>query len=131
MNSQSITSETGPETVGDYPSISVVIPVRNEAVHIEACLDSVLSQEYSPERIEILSIDAMSDDGSRQIVRQYAALHSNIRLLDNPGLLTPAGFNLGIRHAWNGASLLDISRAALQYSATVKTTASVLGNLLK
>jgi GT2 family glycosyltransferase len=62
-------------------------------------LDSVLSQEYLPERIEILVIDAMSDDGSRQTIQRYASGRSNIHLLDNPNLLTPAGFNLGIRHA--------------------------------
>jgi succinoglycan biosynthesis protein ExoA len=83
----------------DTPSISVVIPMRDEAGFIEACLDSVLNQEYPTERIEILVVDAMSDDGSRQIVHRYASGRSDIHLLDNPDLLTPAGFNLGIRHA--------------------------------
>jgi succinoglycan biosynthesis protein ExoA len=113
VNSQSITSEIGPEVVADYPSISVIIPVRNEAGHIEACLDSVLSQEYPPEQIEVLIADAMSDDGTRQIVRRYAAVHSNIHLLDNPGLLTPAGFNLGIRHAGGDYVALVSSHSVL------------------
>jgi succinoglycan biosynthesis protein ExoA len=92
-------SDFGREIAQDYPSISIVIPMRNEADYIEACLDSVLNQKYPLERIEVLIVDAMSDDDSRQIVRRYAAGHPHIQLLDNPGLLTPAGFNLGIRHA--------------------------------
>lgn len=73
--------------------------MRNEADYIEACLNSILGQEYLAERIEILIVDAMSDDGSRQVVETYASVYPNVRLLDNPARLTPAAFNIGIRLA--------------------------------
>jgi succinoglycan biosynthesis protein ExoA len=92
-------SEARPEVEAVCPSVSIVIPMRNEVKHIAACLDSVLRQAYPLERIQILVVDAMSEDGSRQIVQRYASLYPGIHLLDNPARVTPAGFNMGIRHA--------------------------------
>lgn len=49
------------------PDISVVIPVKNEAAGIAACIDGILSQTI-PVR-EILVIDSGSTDGTQDIAR--------------------------------------------------------------
>lgn len=81
------------------PSVAIVVPVRNEARHIEGCLRSVLYQDYPQERIQVLVVDGMSEDGSRELVSHFTQEHGNVRLLDNPGHTTPVAMNIGIRKA--------------------------------
>ena len=51
------------------------------------------------ERTEILVTDGMSDDRTRDIVRDYAERFPRIRMLDNPQRVTPAGLNAAIAAA--------------------------------
>ncbi len=50
------------------PLVTVIMPVRNEADHIEACLRSVLSQEEPEGGFEIIVADGKSTDGTREIL---------------------------------------------------------------
>ena len=61
--------------------VTVVVPAHNEIDSIAECLDSVLSQDYG--NLEILVIDAGSQDGTRELVSEKAALDSRVRLLHN------------------------------------------------
>jgi len=79
--------------------VTVVLPCRNEASHISACLDSILGSAHPAERLEVLVIDGMSDDGTREIVEQYTATYPRIRLLDNPARVVPCALNIAIRAA--------------------------------
>jgi glycosyltransferase involved in cell wall biosynthesis len=81
------------------PQVSIVIPCRDEARYIGACLDSILAADYMADRIEVLVVDGRSDDGTRDIVSRYTAAHPRIRLLENPLRITPAALNVGIRAA--------------------------------
>jgi succinoglycan biosynthesis protein ExoA len=78
------------------PFVSVVIPVYNEERYIEACLGSVLDQDYPPDRYEVIVADGGSTDRTRAIVEAAATLHPNVRLLDNPGRTQASGLNLAI-----------------------------------
>jgi glycosyltransferase involved in cell wall biosynthesis len=81
------------------PTVSVLMPIRNEAGHIQRSLEAVLQQEYPAEQMEVLVADGMSDDGTRQIVSSYQADHPNLRLIDNPGRIVPTGLNAALREA--------------------------------
>ncbi len=85
-----------PETL---PFVSVVIPVRNEEAFIARTLQRILAQDYPADRMEIIVADGMSDDKTREIVRQYAERHPLLRLIDNPLRVTPAGLNVAIAAA--------------------------------
>ncbi len=78
------------------PLVSVVIPMRNEAAHIAACLDSILAQDYPAERVEIIVVDGDSDDDSLEVLRGYG---TRLRVLRNPARIVPAAMNVGIRAA--------------------------------
>ncbi|MFI5285931.1 MAG: glycosyltransferase family 2 protein [Candidatus Dormibacteria bacterium] len=80
----------------DAPFVSVVLPVLNEERYIEACLTSVLTQDYPPDRIEVIVADGGSSDGTREIVAAIAARDTRVRLIDNPGRMQAAGLNRAI-----------------------------------
>jgi succinoglycan biosynthesis protein ExoA len=81
------------------PTVSVVVPCRNEKEHIEACVLSILTQDPLSGGIEILVVDGMSDDGTRDILERLAQEDSRVRRIDNPNRITPCGMNAGIRAA--------------------------------
>jgi glycosyltransferase involved in cell wall biosynthesis len=82
-----------------FPFVSVIMAIRNEAAFIELALKSVLAQDYPAEYLEIIVSDGMSLDGTRAIVQGMAARDSRIRLIDNPGEIVPKGMNAAIRLA--------------------------------
>jgi glycosyltransferase involved in cell wall biosynthesis len=81
------------------PLVSIVVPCRNEEKHIGRCLESILANDYPKERMEILVLDGMSEDRTREIVAGYSARYSMIRLVDNPLKHIPVAMNIGIRNA--------------------------------
>ena len=83
----------------EKPFISIIIPMRNEARHIEACLQSMLDQDYPTDRMEILVADGCSNDGSRGIVERFAVPHPNVILLENPEQIVPTGLNRAIHRS--------------------------------
>ena len=90
--------------VGDarnLPFVSIVLPIRNEADHIGACIGRLLDQDYPHERMEIIVVDGMSDDGTRARLRELQATsrHVAIRVIDNPAMIVPTGLNLAIQAA--------------------------------
>jgi glycosyltransferase involved in cell wall biosynthesis len=83
--------------LAEQPAVAALVLCRNEAAYIRACLDSLLAGTFDPERLEILVLDGMSTDGTRQIVQGFASRHPKVRLIDNPSGTKPDALNLGIR----------------------------------
>ena len=81
------------------PTVSVICPIRNEKKHIQRCLESIIGQNFPANEIEILIVDGMSDDGTRNIVKKFAAIRKNVFLHDNPGKIVPRAMNIGIKKA--------------------------------
>lgn len=90
---------SGFEDSDEFPFVSVIVPCYNEADHIRDCLDSVLQSEYPSSRMEVLAVDGGSDDGTRDILREYAHDHPHVLLLDNPDRVTPSALNRGLEEA--------------------------------
>lgn len=79
-----------------HPLISLVIPCRNEAGFIGTCIESVIANGLPEGQLEIIVVDGASEDGTPEIVRDYARRYPFIRLLENPKRITPAAMNIGI-----------------------------------
>lgn len=79
--------------------VSIICPVRNEEQYIAACLEALLSQTYNNDQIEILVVDGMSDDRTRDIVREFRSKYKNVHLIDNPQKIVPYALNAGIERA--------------------------------
>jgi glycosyltransferase involved in cell wall biosynthesis len=115
LNMRKIPEITRPEfdatpvdTAGHVPSVSIVVPARNEAEHIEAALLSLLQLDYPD--YEVIAVDDRSDDATGAILdrlqvqwRERAeSLHHLLKVLHVEDL--PQGW-LGKTHAmWCAAN---------------------------
>ena len=64
------------------PIISIVIPINNDGCCPRSCLESAVQQTFQD--MEVLCVDAVSEDGSADIVREYSALDKRIKLIEIP-----------------------------------------------
>lgn len=76
--------------------LSVVCPIYNEEKYIAKCIDSILAQDYPKDDLEVIFVDGMSTDRTREIVAEYTAKYPFIRLIDNPERIVPPAMNKGI-----------------------------------
>ncbi len=60
-----------PTSYSPSTKISVLIPARNEADNIGACLDSIQQQHYPTHLFEVIVIDDYSEDATAEIVQSY------------------------------------------------------------
>ncbi len=89
---------TGGETGAHDPFVTVIMPIRNEERFIERSLGAVLAQDFYADQYEVLVIDGMSTDRTREVVLAMAS-DRNVTILDNPGKIAPTALNVGIRYA--------------------------------
>lgn len=82
-----------------YNTVTIIIPCRNERIYISNLLNSIIENEYPSGMIELIVIDGMSDDGTREILKKYSGKHDFITFLDNPQKTVPQAMNIGIRNA--------------------------------
>ena len=85
--SRSLDTESG-DLPQPPPSISLVLPARNEERNIERCLRSILSTTYPA--LEVIVVDDHSEDATARIARDMAATDGRLRVLASPPV--PAGW---------------------------------------
>jgi glycosyltransferase involved in cell wall biosynthesis len=56
------------------PVVSFIIPVRNDAQRLRRCLNSIVSNQYPRELIELVVVDNLSTDGSELAARESGAV---------------------------------------------------------
>ena len=81
------------------PFISVILPVRNEERFITACVDSIFSQDYPAEKMEVIFVDGRSEDRTVEMLHAMQKNHPQIVVLDNPNRTVPYAMNIGIAHS--------------------------------
>ena len=79
--------------------LSVIVPCRNEADYIDPFLVNTVSMERPPGGIEILIVDGMSDDGTREKITSFSKKHPEVIIIDNVKRITPAALNIGIERS--------------------------------
>lgn len=73
------------------PSLSFVIPVRNDALNLDRCLASIRRNETAADDLEIIVVDNGSEDDSRMVAIRHGA-----RVLNLPGLRVSELRNRGV-----------------------------------
>jgi glycosyltransferase involved in cell wall biosynthesis len=79
--------------------ISIIVPCRNEARALNGFLDSLAQQDFTGYDWEVVIADGMSDDGSRDLLYEFATRDQRIRVIDNPWKITSTGLNAAIQAA--------------------------------
>jgi len=78
--------------------LSIVLPVYRVQGYLRQCLDSMLEQSYPD--FEIVAVDDCSPDRSGEILAEYAARDSRVRVVTAPqNLGLGRARNLGLEHA--------------------------------
>lgn len=88
-------SDAPPATERAWPSVSVVMPVRDDAAHLPDAVAAVLAQEY-PRELEVVLGVGPSGDGTETVARELAARDPRVKVVDNPKGVTSAGLNAAI-----------------------------------
>jgi len=73
---------------GPEPMVSLLVPARNEAANVRACVRSLLAQAYP--HLELLVLDDRSDDGTRAILDEERERDPRLVVLD--GAEPPPGW---------------------------------------
>jgi glycosyltransferase involved in cell wall biosynthesis len=82
------------------PSVSVILPVLNEELHLESSVLSILSQDYRGTFEVILAIGP-SRDQTQEIAEKLVASDSRVVIVQNPTGRTAAGLNLALNKSNN------------------------------
>ncbi len=85
--------------------VSVLVPARDEAEHIEAVVLSVLSQSAVPD-LEVVILDDGSSDHTAEILGRLAAGDPRVRVVHGPNAAPPAGW---LGKTWACQRLSDIA----------------------
>lgn len=81
-----------------FPLVSVIVPCRNEQNTIALLLEAIDAQTYPRSQMEVVIADGMSNDETRQRISEFQAQHIEleVRVIDNPQRIIPAGLNRAI-----------------------------------
>ncbi|HUK99942.1 MAG TPA: glycosyltransferase family 2 protein [Nitrospirota bacterium] len=79
--------------------ITVLIPCRNEVRYIVGCLRNIYDFAPPVGGFEVIVIDGMSNDGTREVLDRLQQQYPDLIIIDNPHKTVPHAMNLGIRQA--------------------------------
>lgn len=79
--------------------LSVICPIYNEEKYIARCIESIMQQDYPKDDLEVLFVDGMSNDRTREIIASYLPQCPYLRVLDNTHKIVPYAMNKGISEA--------------------------------
>ena len=95
-----VPDETPP--AADVATVEVIVPARNEASNIRACLEGLVAQTYPPGKLSITVVDDDSDDGTDEIIAAFARSHPGVRCVRSGPL--QAGWTGKTQACWRGAA---------------------------
>ncbi|HSJ30233.1 MAG TPA: glycosyltransferase [Longimicrobiales bacterium] len=84
--------------IHEWPHITISLPVYNEEAQIRGALDSLIALDYPADRRQIVVISDASDDGTDDIVREFAGQGVELLRMPKRGGKT-AGENAGAERA--------------------------------
>lgn len=78
------------------PKVSVIAPCRNECDFIYAFIQNIRAQDYPKHLTELIIVDGMSSDGTKQILDELSTEIPNIIVVNNIQKTVPHALNIGI-----------------------------------
>lgn len=108
----------------NYPIVSIVTTVKNGVQNIERAIESVIKQTYA--NIEYIIIDALSTDGTLEIIEKYKDKIDLYVSEDDSGIYS--GMNKGIRFAKGDYIIILNSDDYYEDIAIEKLVAAAIAN---
>lgn len=82
-------------------NVSIGVVALNEEKRLPKLLQDILGQSYPHEKTELVFVDSMSEDRTKELMKEFALEHGaeflNIQVTDNPGRSQSCGWNEAIR----------------------------------
>ena len=78
------------------PSVSILLPIRNEENFIGQTLKSIIEQDYPKEKLELVIADGDSNDRTIYEINKLKKEFYNLKILHNKDKTMPKGFNLAL-----------------------------------
>ncbi len=83
-----------------FKSVSIIIPVYNEATFIEKFLVCITEQSYPQQFIETIIVDGGSKDGTIDIINEFIENHPfDLKLFHNENKLQCYALNIGLKES--------------------------------
>ncbi len=102
--------------------VSIILPVKDTGIYLEACLDSILHQTFP--NWELIAVDDASSDHSLSILQEYARRDQRIHVLSNPtpGLLEALRFGYSrstgaLIHRMDSDDIMPTTKLQLMHDA--------------
>ncbi|QGW27137.1 glycosyltransferase [Phnomibacter ginsenosidimutans] len=76
-----------PQVPADYQpntTVTVLVPARNEAANIAACLKSLVAQRFPANFLQIIVLDDASEDDTAAIATTFAHQHAFVQVVSVP-----------------------------------------------
>ena len=110
------------------PRVSVIVPCYNEERFIGNTLKNLVAQ-YPSDAYEIIVVDSLSDDATRDVVREFQKSHPHVSvtLVLNPERNIPKSLNLGIADA-TGEVIARMDAHASPSAGYIRRCVEVLGD---
>ena len=112
-----------PEDRATLRRVSVIVPARNEARHIGACLESLRHESYPQQLVEIVVVDNGSTDNTVAI-----ATAANVRVIEQRSGLVGAVRNAGARES-SGDILAFLDADCVTSGRWLQTTVALLSEM--
>lgn len=80
---------------GEWPGVSVVMPVLNEERHLEEAVLGILEQDY-PGDLDVVLAVGPSRDGTGRVAARLQRANPHVQIVENPSGRTAAGLNAAI-----------------------------------
>jgi chlorobactene glucosyltransferase len=113
------------------PSVTILIPAKDEAQRIAGCLQSALDQDYP--NFNVIAVDDRSTDGTEKIMDQMAATNPRLSIVHiQPGSLKPGwtgknnALHTAVQQATGSWLLFVDSDVMLQPNALTKTLSAAV-----
>lgn len=119
------------------PRVSILLPVRNEGKYISKTVNSLLEQDYPDEMFEIVIADGNSNDNTKDELEKLKKQFKLIRVINNPGITMPKGFNLAFSATtsdfilmYGGHSIIPKNYISKSVENIIKYNADCSGGIL-
>ncbi len=79
--------------------VAIIITVQNDEKNIGRLLDQIYLQDFSMDKVQIVVVDGLSTDQTRERAESFKERFGSLKVLDNPSRLKSSALNMGVKNS--------------------------------